>query len=114
MPLYDFCCKKCAEKFEAFATFSERVLACPLCGGIADRLVSAPTIRPPMQPYTSPVTGKWVEGERMRREDLARNNCIPYDPEMKTDAVRKQAEDAAKIDKLVDTAVEKAVVQLTA
>lgn len=78
------------------------------CGGEMDRQISAPAFRPPMQPYRSPITGEWVEGERMRRNDLARNNCVPYDPEMKKDAARKKLEDEARIDKAVDKAVESA------
>lgn len=71
------------------------------------RLISAPAIRPPMQPYRSPVTGQWIDSNRARANDLARNNCIPYDPEMRKDADRKAKEADVQLDKTVDTIVEK-------
>jgi hypothetical protein len=59
---------------------------------------NAPMVFPDLPGYESPVTGQWVEGRAARREDLKRNKCIPYDPEMKKDAARTRAE----IDKKAD------------
>lgn len=107
MPLYDFKCTKCGIKEERFAGVEEREQACS-CGWKMERLISAPAFRAPMQPYQSPITGKWVDGEKMRREDLARSGSIPYDPGMKQDADRKAKEVEVQLDKAVDKAVETA------
>lgn len=61
--------------------------------------------------YESPTTGNVITSEKARREDLARSECIEYDPEMKTDQKRRiEAEDAklerdmdATVDKMIDT-----------
>lgn len=29
--------------------------------------------------YDSPITGKWIDGARARRDDLARHGCRPYE-----------------------------------
>ena len=39
-----------------------------------------PYIRSDIKPYTSPVTGKVIEGRAARREDLARSGCREVDP----------------------------------
>ena len=39
----------------------------------------APAIHPDLPGYESPVTGKWVEGRRARRDDLARTHSRPYE-----------------------------------
>ena len=39
-----------------------------------------PYIRGDLKPYTSPVTGKTIEGRAARREDLARAGCREVDP----------------------------------
>lgn len=52
--------------------------------------------------YESPVTGKWIEGRRARREDLKRNRCRPYEgreQEVK-EAARHQARLDARLDEL--------------
>jgi putative FmdB family regulatory protein len=42
MPTYEYQCKKCLHKFEAFQQISERPLKeCPVCKGPLQRLISA-------------------------------------------------------------------------
>lgn len=41
MPLYEFCCKPCQFKFEAFKSLNKRHKAnCPKCGELADKIMS--------------------------------------------------------------------------
>lgn len=40
-----------------------------------------PTIRGDIQPYQSPIDGKWITSASERRYDLESNNCVPYEPE---------------------------------
>lgn len=42
--------------------------------------ITMPTIRSDIEPYKSPVNGKWITTSSERRDDLARNNCVPYEP----------------------------------
>jgi putative FmdB family regulatory protein len=111
MPLYDYRCGKCGRKEERFARVEEREFTCE-CGGYLARQLSLPTVRGMMQPYTSPIDGRWIEGERMRRDDLARSGCIPYDPEMKKDSERFREERRTEFERSVDRAVDLAAGEL--
>lgn len=39
-------------------------------------MVCAPMVVPDTPAYTSPITGKVIEGRAARREDLARSGCV--------------------------------------
>ena len=46
MPIYEYECRKCGERFERIQKFSDRVVrTCPECKGRVDRLVHAPAIQ---------------------------------------------------------------------
>jgi ssDNA-binding Zn-finger/Zn-ribbon topoisomerase 1 len=59
--------------------------------------------------YDCPITGKPITSYAQHRDNLARNHCQEYDPEMKTDAAnfRKEQDDA--IDRSVDETVERQI-----
>lgn len=57
--------------------------------------------------YLSPVTGKWVEGRKARRDDLARSGCRPWEgmEQEQKEAQRQKAYIEQKQDaKLTETA----------
>jgi hypothetical protein len=74
------------------------------------RLICAPLLvkAQPECRYDSPIDGTPITTWRQRRTDLDRHNCQPYDPEMKTDAVRRRQEKDAAIERSVDATVEEA------
>lgn len=39
-----------------------------------------PMVRSDIEPYASPIDGRMITSRSERREDLARNNCVPYEP----------------------------------
>ena len=46
MPLYEYQCRKCGERVEKIQKFSDPILTkCKKCGGVLERLLSAPAIR---------------------------------------------------------------------
>jgi hypothetical protein len=59
--------------------------------------------------YESPTTGRAITSHKARREDLARSECIEYDPEMKTDQKRRIEAADAKLDKDFDKTIDKAI-----
>ena len=59
--------------------------------------------------YESPTTGNVITSEKARREDLARSECIEYDPEMKTDQKRRIEAADAKLDKEFDQSIDRAI-----
>lgn len=113
MPLHDFRCRS-GHVTEQFVAQGVDSIDCPICK--ADALEYCATHSPgdgyewlpvwnradkvflrfPMtfvQPdirYESPVDGRSITSKQARIEDLARNNCVAYDPSMKDEQQRRQ------------------------
>lgn len=115
MPTYKHACPN-GHEFDLLLRFSE--LAQPQwcsCGEEAVRVICAPMIF--VQPnvcYDSPIDGRSITNKQARIEDLARNGCIEYDPEMKTDAIRRQKDADDSLDKSVEQCVEREIHQMPA
>jgi putative FmdB family regulatory protein len=46
MPLYEYECKKCDQRFERIQKFSDpHMKKCPDCGGAIEQVISAPAVR---------------------------------------------------------------------
>lgn len=78
------------------------------CGLIAHKQLTVPIIF--MQQdihYESPIDGKVINSKQARLDDLARNECIEYDPGMKDDYMRRSREQEAMLEKQFDEEVEK-------
>ena len=46
MPLYEYLCKKCRQRFERIVKFSDPLMKkCPDCGGAVERTISAPAVQ---------------------------------------------------------------------
>ena len=110
MPTYEFVCPE-GHKFERVLRVADYNVpqGCD-CGLYAERKISIPMVFVSQEiRYESPIDGKVISTRQQRQEDLARNNCVEYDPEMKRDAARKQAERDAKLDRAVDETVEREI-----
>jgi hypothetical protein len=42
--------------------------------------VCMPMIQSDIEPYKSPIDGRLIGSRTARRDDLARNGCVPYEP----------------------------------
>lgn len=67
-------------------------------------------IQPDLPGYESPVTGKWVEGRKARREDLLRTGSRPWEgmAEERKEASRRAARNEAQLDQLAEKMAHKA------
>ncbi len=80
------------------------------CGELAERQISIPTIFVSQDiRYESPIDGKVITNRQQRQDDLARNGCIPYDPEMRVDQERRRIEGERKLDESISTSVEREI-----
>lgn len=50
---------------------------CPM--PVPDR-IAIPMVQSDIEPYASPVDGRMITSRTQRRDDLARNGCVPYEP----------------------------------
>jgi putative FmdB family regulatory protein len=91
MPIYEYLCKDCEQIFEEWQKdFSERVAACPICGGDAHRIIS----------HTSFVlkgTGWYVTDYQGGRANGGNGACsTDKDGDSKPEGAGKATEAAAK------------------
>lgn len=96
MPIYAYECTA-GHHFTRFMTVSNhRPTALCDCGKDGTQRITAPCfVRASVDVcYDSPIDGRAITSHHARREDLNRSGCVPYDPEMKTDA--RRAADASQ------------------
>lgn len=108
MPTYEYHCTN--------DHYFERVLpvadyktpqTCP-CGAQGRRVISMPILKIPKDiRYDSPIDGRPITSEKARREDLARHNCRPYDPEQKKDYHRRIERDQQALDASIDDTIDR-------
>lgn len=82
MPIYVQQCGTCKTQFDVFRKIAElnTPVPCTSCGESTQRVIMAPMVRPDYEGYESPATGKWIEGRKAHREDLARSGCRIREP----------------------------------
>lgn len=101
---------RCGNKHEIVKFFRVKdyveAVACERCDLAAVRIFTAPSVKVAVDVcYDSPIDGRPITSHAARNEDLKRHGCIPYDPEMKKDSHRKQAERQAALDASIDRTV---------
>lgn len=62
--------------------------------------------------YDSPIDGRHITSHAARIQDMKRNDCIEYDPEMKKDAARRQADRQSALESAVEETVCREVAKL--
>jgi predicted nucleic acid-binding Zn ribbon protein len=81
VPLYAYKCQQCGTALDGFRAYEERDRPEDCCSpGSATRIFAASRIVVDYPGYVSPATGKWVEGRKAHREDLARSGCRVLEP----------------------------------
>lgn len=111
MPIYEYSCD-CGTQFERFLSYHDSgVPQICECGAKAKKRISIPIMISATDDvrYASPVDGRPITSMRSRRDDLARHDCIPYDPEMKTDYKRRIESSEKALDLSVERTVEEAI-----
>jgi putative FmdB family regulatory protein len=114
MPTYEY---KCLNKheFERVLPVSEHnsLQVCE-CGAQARRILSVPRLylKPDIR-YTSPIDDSPITSEKARREDLARNNCSPYEPEIKQDYHRRIEEGQKELERKFDETVDREIAKMS-
>ncbi len=93
MPLHDFRCVA-GHTTEAVVKQGTGWIFCPDCGEPANKVFlrfPAAFVQADVH-YESPVDGRVINSKQAHLEDLARHNCVEYDPAMKDDYMRRQRE----------------------
>ncbi len=107
MPTYEYSCA-CGTLFERILKVKDydQPQTCE-CGAIARKRVSRPIVFvAPDICYDSPIDGRPITSMQARIEDLARAECVPYDPGMKQDYQRRIARGEAELEAKIEATVE--------
>lgn len=65
--------------------------------------------------YQSPIDGRWIDGRVARREDLARNNCRPWEgmEQERKEASRRQEYERQHQDRKLDETINRSWAQIS-
>ena len=107
MPFYTCHCDQCGEYEQIYRHIDQRDDTPTHCGVPMRRCVEAPAVKVDIGGYTSPIDGRWIEGNAARREDLKRNNCRPWEgmASEKKEALKRAAAADANFERGVEAAV---------
>lgn len=109
MPLYDFRCDECGKTSRSvFREYEQRDNGPECCGKSSSRVwLTMPGVMGAGQfePYLSPIDGRPITSERARIEDMARNNCVPYEDGIRQDQERNARRAEAQTDVLIESIV---------
>lgn len=115
MPTYTYACKN-GHAFERYLPVAQYLdpQTCD-CGAASDKVITAPMIFiAPDIHYRSPIDDRPITSKAARMEDLARSNCQPYDPEMKTDYLRRNERSQASLETSMDATVDREIALMPA
>ena len=111
MPLYEYKCSS-GHRFSKFLKMSnyDAVQHCEECGKEGKRIIGTPMINKTsrFESYESPIDGSPITNHKKRNEEMARNDCVDYEPTMKEESTRIMKAGEAALDKEVDKTVDKA------
>lgn len=110
MPLYEYICEQ-GHAFERVLPVAEyKAPQHCVCGALGQKIISAPTVFASKDIcYDSPIDGRPITSMKARLQDLARSNCVEYDPEIKKDYARRVEREQKHLEKTLDASVEAAV-----
>jgi putative FmdB family regulatory protein len=113
MPIYEYHCQQCNERFDGFKKLvdSDQPQA-HTCGTVSQKVISKPMIAIDYPAYESPATGRWVEGKKAHLEELKRTGCRILEPGESKDMEGRLKANEAKLDNFIDTSVEKVFAEL--
>jgi hypothetical protein len=123
MPFYDYECPQCEKAYVAYRPIDKRhdAGACKYCPDSPQvRLVISPVrgiVKFPAaggKGYVSATTGKYIDTERARRDDLKRSGCRPYEgfEQESKEAARIRAAEEKAADQKLHESVSRAYHQL--
>ena len=116
MPTYSYRCRS-GHNFTRYDSVANHcsVRLCPTCFAASTQIITAPLMVKVAQDvcYDSPIDGRAITSQDARQEDMKRANCVPYDPDRKTDAAnQRKAEDAA-LDTMIEAHAEEVTEKMT-
>ena len=108
MPLYEYQCKQCGDRFEKIQRFSDKMVKkCPDCGGPVEQLISAPAVQfkgsgwyvtdyAKKSQAASASDGSSKEGKESKKEDKPKSETPSKDTHKETKETTSKKSDKHK------------------
>lgn len=114
MPIYEYRCRSCGNKFDLIRPISEYSPVEPCkCGKQADRNFSKPpAVFGDYAPYNCPITGRRIEGKREHEANLRRHGCRVLEPGETERFKQRKAREDAELEASVERTAEEFVTKL--
>jgi len=122
MPRYLYECQNSKERFDRITRIIDHqaIVTCE-CGATATQVITAPRVIIPshmsatgLSSYHSPIDGRLISTQQQRKEDMARNDCVEYEPGMRQDVDRRVIADEIALDKAVDDTFDREIAAMPA
>jgi hypothetical protein len=78
------------------------------------RVLEAPYVRPEIQSYVSPASGRLISSREQRRDDLRRSGCIEWEPGLREQAEKNRLAGIEANFRTVDASIDKTVAEMHA
>lgn len=108
MPLYEYRCPECRAEQSEFRSVDERDNA-PECHGPMRRILTVPMAFVREVNYQSPTDGRPITSLKAHQEELARTNCVVYEPGIKQDQERNEKRREEALERNIAATVEKEI-----
>jgi len=120
VPRYLYQCENSKERFDRITRIIDHqsIVTCA-CGATARQVITAPRVIIPahmsatgQSSYQSPIDGRLISTQQQRREDMARNDCVEYEPGMRQDVDRRVAADELALYRAVDETFDREIAKM--
>lgn len=115
MPLYSYVCKSCGNSEERYLKISQydSSVECSVCSHVLEKLVDAARVSVDYEGYECPITGKWIEGKKEHRENLARHGKRVLEKGEREDLQKERQREEEELDRKIDEDIERQVSKLS-
>jgi putative FmdB family regulatory protein len=110
MPLYEYRCQECQQRFERFVKLEnyQEGQTCT-CGGAGDRIISSPRFIVEDVGYDCPITGEWIGSKHAHENNLAKHGCRVLETGEKEAAAKFRAKQEQDFDQKIEETVERTI-----
>ena len=115
MPLYSYRCNSCGNREEKYLKIAEcrDAQECKICSHELEKLIDSARISVDYAGYTCPISGKWIEGKKAHKENLAKYGKRVLEKGELQECRKAKAREEEEFEKKIDEGVEKQLAQLS-
>lgn len=115
MPVYSYRCKSCGNKEEKYLKIaqSQDIQICSVCSHDLEKLIDAARLNVDYPGYTCPISGKWIEGKKAHKENLAKYGKRVLEKGEMEDAKRFRLAQDREFERKIDEDVDRQLAKLS-